>query len=86
MSKPSEAMIERGQAVGVEWNGELSANSFGNKVRKAESEFQEFELAADRNTIDEPKQAKPATQDDEAIIRSLWRQGKRKEALSYGLK
>jgi hypothetical protein len=79
-------MLERGQAVGVEWDGELSANSFGNKVRKAEAEFQEFELAADRNTIDEPKQAKPASpaQDDEAVIRSLWRQGKRKEALSYG--
>jgi hypothetical protein len=76
MSKPSEAMIERGQAVGIEWDGELSANSFGNKVRKAEQESQEAKA--------EP--AKPASpaQNDEAVIRSLWRQGKRKEALSYG--
>ena len=78
MSKPSEAMIERGQAVGVEWDGELSANSFGNKVRKAEQEPQEAKA--------EPAKLSSPTQDDEAIIRSLWRQGKRKEALSYGRK
>ncbi len=77
MSKPSEAMIERGRAVGIEWDGELSANSFGNKVRKAE-QAQEPEEAKP-----EPKKAEPAS-NDEAIIRALWRQGKRKEALSYG--
>lgn len=72
MTKPSNAMQGRGGAVGLPWDGKQSAGSYGNRVRKAE---------AARIAGEGPAESPIG---DEAAIRALWRQGKRKEALSYG--
>ena len=67
---PTEAMIERGEAVGVIWDRTTTVTTFERKVRRAEK-------AA-------PKpEAKPDTSSTRARIRQLQREGRMKEALAH---
>tara|TARA_R110000803_G_scaffold170381_1_gene233405 strand:+ start:449 stop:691 length:243 start_codon:yes stop_codon:yes gene_type:complete len=78
---PSKNLRERGVKVGVIWDGKQGAGAYGNRVRKAEASVEGAE------PVEEAPQAKPQVEDEaQAAIRKLWREGKRKEALSYGKK
>jgi hypothetical protein len=77
MSKPSNEMQTRGEAIGLPWDGKQGASAYGNKVRKAEARAAEGVKSA-------PQSKTTANPGDDAAIRALWRQGRRKEALSYG--
>ncbi len=79
---PSKNLRERGVKVDAVWDGKQGAGAYGNRVRKAEAALVDAPEPAQIAPQRPPQVEDPA----QAAIRKLWREGKRKEALSYGKK